>query len=117
MSEINEKQMIFIDEEGNEVKCDILFKLNSEEFGKSYVFFTVVGAEDENGNVEVSVAVYNPNDKQSGELFQVETEEELKYLREIFVQLCDSQDDCEDCDECDCEDCEECDCEHCSHCE
>ena len=34
MSELKENQLVFVDENQNEVLCDILFTYESEEFGK-----------------------------------------------------------------------------------
>ncbi len=106
MAEIKENQMLFVDENGKEVLCDILFTYDSEEFGKSYVFFTPVDSQDENGNVEVGVSSYDPNNKENSELCPVETEEEWKMLEEVFQSFIEE-----------CDGCEESDCEHCPHCE
>lgn len=35
----NEKQLIFIDDKGDEVLCDILFTFDSEEFKKAMCYF------------------------------------------------------------------------------
>ena len=109
--ENNENRLTFIDEEGNEVLCEILFTFNSEEFNKNYVLFYPVGSEDENGEIEVMAASYTENeDGTCGELRSIETEEEWKLIEEMLETF--SEEEC-DCEECDCEEgeCEECDCE------
>lgn len=113
MAELKDNQLIFVDENGNEILCDIIFTYDSEEFNKSYVFFSPVGSADEDGKVEVGVASYTPTEGGVGELHAVETEEEWDMLEEVFNSFA-SEDECEcDCD-CDCED--DCHDEHCSCC-
>lgn len=105
----NEKQLIFIDEKGDEVLCDILFTFESEEFKKSYVLFSPVGSEDENGQLEVAAASYIPSEDGSvGELNAIESDEEWALIEDMLSHF---DEECED--ECDCEECEECDCEEC----
>ena len=117
MAQLKENQLVFIDENQNEVLCDIIFTYDSEEFGKSYVFFTEVGSEDENGNREVGVASYVPTDDGIGELQPVTTDEEWEMIEEVFESFAEESENgcccgcgCED-GECDCED-GECDCEN-----
>lgn len=109
--EKKENQIIFTDESGKEIVCEVLFTYESPEFKKNYVFFADSSTEDENGKVEVGVASYVETDGQIGELFQVETDEEWDMLAEVFETFA-SENECDcDCD-CDCEDeCDdECDC-------
>ena len=43
-----------IDENGNEQLGEVIHTFESEEFGKSYVLYSIVGAEeDENGEIEI----------------------------------------------------------------
>ena len=124
MAELKDNQLVFVDENGNEILCDIIFTYDSEEFNKSYVFFAPVGIEDEEGKVEVGVASYVPTEDGVGELHQVETDEEWDMLAEVFDSYASEHDDCDccgdgccegDCD-CECEDEEEgCSCCHCHH--
>lgn len=104
---LNDEQLVFTDEQGNEVLCDIIFTYHSEEFNKDYVFFAQNGSEDEDGKVEVGVASYIPTGDSIGELNAVESDEEWDMLEEVFNQYAlDSE-----CDDCDCEECDdECDC-------
>lgn len=111
MAELKDNQLVFVDENGNEILCDIIFTYDSEEFNKSYVFFAPVGSSDEDGKVEVGVASYVPTEDGVGELHAVETDEEWEMLAEVFDSFA-ADDEC-DCDgECD----EECDEECCSCC-
>lgn len=113
MAELKDGQLVFIDENQNEILCDIIFTYDSEEFGKSYVFFTEVGNEDENGNREVAVASYKPTEDGIGELEPVETDEEWSMLEEVleaYAEDCESECGCGCCGE-DCECDEDCECE------
>lgn len=106
MAELKENQLIITDEEGNETLCEILFTFDSEEFKKSYVFFYEAGNYQEDDEVEVSFAAYEPKDGGIGELKEVENEEEFKMLSEVFNSFMSEGDECcDDCDDCDgCED-------------
>lgn len=118
--EKNLNQLTFIDADGNEVLCDILFTFNSEEFGKNYVLFYPVGSEDEEGNIELMAASYVEDaEGNCGELSDVETEQEWQLIEEMLEEFSEDNDydcecDCEDCD-CDCEECEDEE-EHCCCC-
>jgi len=110
--ENNENRLTFIDEQGNEVLCEILFTFNSEEFNKNYVLFYPVGSEDENGNIEVMAASYiETEDGTCGELQEITTDAEWELIEEMLQSF--SEEDC-DCEECD-EDDEHCCCCHHEH--
>ena len=49
-----QRHITIVDENGNEQLCEIIHTFDSEEFGKSYVLYSLVGAEeDEEGAVEI----------------------------------------------------------------
>lgn len=99
----NDNKLIYIDEKGNEVLCEILFTFDSEEFKKSYVLFYPVGAENDD-EVEVMAASYTPlEDGTVGELNEIETDEEWSLIEETLDSF---DDDCDCEEECDDEDCE-----------
>lgn len=107
--ENKENQLTFIDEQGNEVLCEILFTFNSEEFNKNYVLFYPVGSEAEDGSIEVMAASYvEAEDGTCGELQDVTTDEEWELIEEMLESFSE--------EECDCEECEE-DEEHCCCCD
>lgn len=118
MAELKDNQLVFVDENGNEILCDIIFTYDSEEFNKSYVFFAPVGSADEDGKVEVGVASYVPTEDGVGELHAVETDEEWDMLAEVFESFADEDECgcCEDgCCEDECDDEEGCSCCCCHH--
>ena len=47
-----------VNEEGKEVKCDVLFTFDSDETGKSYVVYTD-NTTDEDGYVKVFASIFN----------------------------------------------------------
>ena len=107
--ENKENQLTFIDEQGNEVLCEILFTFNSEEFNKNYVLFYPVGSEDEDGNIEVMAASYvEAEDGTCGELQDITTDAEWELIEEMLESF-------SECDDCDCEECDEEE-EHCCCC-
>ena len=111
MAELKENQLIFTDDEGKENICDILFTYESEEFKKSYVFFTKAEPEEDE-EIQVSCAAYIPNDDGTGELVEVESDEEWEMLEKVFndfAQADDEEDPCEFCEDCgSCEGCSGC---------
>lgn len=111
----NEKQLIFVDEDGNEVLCNILFTFDSEEFNKSYVLFTPVTSEEED-QIEVAAASYvQGEDGTVGELFAIESDEEWQMIEDVLASFDEDECCCDDCEEdCDCED-EDCHSGCCCH--
>lgn len=97
-----EKQLTFIDDEGNEILCEILFTFESKEFNKNYVlFYPATEAEEE--DIEVMAASFMPGEDGDGELQPIETDEEWELIEEVLGQFDEDLDCGEDC-ECDHED-------------
>jgi uncharacterized protein YrzB (UPF0473 family) len=120
--------LTLVDEEGNEELCQIIFTFESEELGKKYVIFSRVSdiekyystedAEDE--KIEVGAARYIEGEDGTGELLEIETEEEWELIEEALECFDNEMSEHEHCgcgcghhgeyccdDECDCD----CDCE------
>jgi len=121
-------QLTIIDGDGNEKLCQILFTLDSEEFEKKYVvFYPIEKVEDDDEQIELMAAIYVEGPDGTGELSQVETDEEWEMLEEAVRQYEDQMDsDCccghDHCDHDDCDDCEDeddddddCCCHHHEH--
>ena len=106
MDNLKENQLIFTDDKGDEVLCDIIFTYHSEEYNKDYVFFTPVGASDDDDNIQVSCASYIPQEDGIGELNEVTSDEEWEMLSEVFNAYVNEDDEEEM--GCACGNCESC---------
>ncbi|MCA1031853.1 DUF1292 domain-containing protein [Bacillus timonensis] len=84
--EHGEKQITVIDEDGNEQLCEVLFTFESEEFGKSYVLYYPVGAEnDDEEDIEIHASSFSSNEEDAeGELQPIETDEEWDMIEEML---------------------------------
>ena len=74
-----------INNEGEEVVCNILFTFDSEETKKSYIVYTD-NTTDSNGSVQVYASIFNPNDPNT-KLEPIETEKEWKVIETILETL------------------------------
>jgi len=91
----DEKQITVIDEQGNEQLCEVLFTFESEQFGKSYVLYYPVGAEDdENEDIEIHASSFNSsNEGDEGELQPIETDEEWDMIEEMLNTFLDEEEE------------------------
>lgn len=85
-----------VDDEGNEVVCEILFTFDCNENGKSYIVYTD-NALDENGNTKVYASGYDPEGKDTT-LLPIETEREWEIVENILNELQEQMMDGEDFD-------------------
>ena len=76
-----------INEQGQEVECDVLFTFDSDETHKSYIVYTD-NSKDEEGNIQVFASIYNPNLEKT-KLEPIETEQEWKIIETILNTLQD----------------------------
>lgn len=106
----NENRLTYVDEDGNEVLCEILFTFDSEDFNKSYVLFYPVGSEDEEEGISVMAASYIPTEDGIGELNEIETDEEWEMIEEVLQSFDDEECDCDECEDEECDD--DCCCHH-----
>ena len=74
-----------LDDNGNEVTCEILFTFDSEETKKSYMVYTDNTTDDE-GNIKVYASIFDPNAKKT-ELIPIETDREWKIIETILESL------------------------------
>ena len=104
-----EGQLTIIDAEGNERLCQILFTLESEEFGKKYVIFYPIeqleGEDDE--QIQLMAASFTEGEDGVGELHEIETDEEWGLIEDAVADFEESMEQHHHC-ECGCEghDCE-----------
>jgi uncharacterized protein YrzB (UPF0473 family) len=93
-----ENNITVIDEDGNEQLCEVLFTFDSEDFGKSYVLYYPVGAEeDDEEDIEIHASAFMPTDDgEDGELMPIETDEEWDMIEEMLNTFLEQEDDSEE---------------------
>ena len=97
MDNLKDNQLIFVNDNNEEIVCDILFTYHSENFNKDYVFFIPEKSINENGTNDVACASYIEKENAIGELNSVESDEEWEELTEVFDSfLLDAEEDEED---------------------
>ena len=73
-----------LDENGNEVECEVLFTFDSEETGKNYIVYTD-NTQDEEGNTKVYASIYNPED--TTKLEPITTDKEWKIIQIVLDEV------------------------------
>ena len=74
-----------IDDQGNEIECEVLFTFESDETNKNYIVYTD-NTTDEQGNTKVYASIYTP-DSENLNLTAIETEKEWKIIETILNEL------------------------------
>jgi len=84
---MKEEQMKFnvIDENGNEIECEVLFTFESDETNKSYIVYTD-NTVDSEGNTKVYASIYDPQDEKLN-LTPIETDKEWKIIETILNEI------------------------------
>lgn len=79
---MEENSFVMKDENGKEVKYDVLFTFQMEETGKDYIVYTD-NTKDNDGNVQVYASTYKEEDG-SMKLESIETDNEWKTIETIL---------------------------------
>lgn len=83
---MNEKNSFtVVNDEGKEVKCDVLFTYDNDETNKSYIAYTD-NTKDENGQVRVYASIFDPK-QENPSLEPITTEKEWKVIETILQTL------------------------------
>ncbi len=84
---MEEKKGVFtiINDQGEEVECEILFTFDSDETKKSYIVYTD-NTLDEQGSTKVYASVYDPTG-QDPTLLPIETEKEWLVIENILSSV------------------------------
>lgn len=86
MKENDDNRLVYTDDNGNEVLCEILFTFHADEFDKDYVLFYPIGEEEEDGTINVRAAQYIEKDGEGiGELFEVTNDDEWTVIEEMLA--------------------------------
>ena len=74
-----------VNENGEEVMCDILFTFDSEETKKSYIVYTD-NTTDEDGSIRVYASVFDPSGA-NPDLLPIESEKEWLVIENILASV------------------------------
>lgn len=82
-----EEMMTFtlVNDDGEEVQCEILFSFEDRTTGKNYMVYTDY-SRDENGDFKVFAAIYDPTGE-TNLLQPVQTDEEWAMVEQILENL------------------------------
>jgi len=97
LEETQEMNMLtVINEEGQEIECEILFTFDSAEYNKDYVVYMPIGDEyvDEDGYPEIHVSSYTTNeDGEGGGLEPIEDEAEWDMVEEVVASFLEAEEE------------------------
>lgn len=79
---MEENSFIMKNEDGVEIKYDVLFTFQGEENLKNYIVYTD-NSKDEEGNIVVYASIYHPEEN-SPRLEAIETDKEWKVIETIL---------------------------------
>ena len=74
-----------VNDNGEEIKCEILFTYEDEKTKKNYMAYTDNTIDDE-GNTKVYASIFNP-EEENPVLLPIETDEEWKLIESILNSL------------------------------
>lgn len=74
-----------VNDNGEEIKCEILFTYEDEKTKKNYIAYTD-NTLDEEGNTKVYASIFNP-EEENPVLLPIETDEEWKLIEGILTSL------------------------------
>lgn len=78
-----------LNDEGQEVECELLFTFESDETGKNYIVYTD-NALDEDGSTKVYANIYEPENDDM-KLLPIETEKEWEIIQTVLNELLDDE--------------------------
>ncbi|MDQ0269553.1 DUF1292 domain-containing protein [Cytobacillus purgationiresistens] len=90
-----ENNITVVDEDGNEQLCEVLFTFDSEQFGKSYVLYYPMGADENDAeDIEIHASAFVPSeDNVDGELQPIESDEEWDLIEEMLNTFLEENDE------------------------
>jgi len=89
MNQDEKEYFIVTDENGKEIKCEIIMTFDSDEFHRSYVVYQIAG--DESG--EAFAAAYDPESGDEGKLMQIESEAEWEFVEEVLENYLEDEEE------------------------
>lgn len=88
-----ENVFTIVNDNGEEIKCEILFTYEDEKTKKNYMAYTD-NTIDEEGNTKVYASIFNP-EEENPVLLPIETEEEWKLIEGILSSLSNTDENAE----------------------
>lgn len=85
--EHGQETMTIVDENGNEHVCEVILTFESEDYGRSYVLYHVLGKDDDDSeDIEIHASAFIPNEEgeEDGELLPIENDEEWAMIEETL---------------------------------
>jgi len=92
-------KLTVINEEGQEIDCEILFTFDSAEYKKDYVVYMPIGDEyvDEDGYPEIHVSSFTASDDgEGGGLEPIEDEAEWEMVEEVIASFLEGEEEEDD---------------------
>lgn len=86
-----ENTFTIVNDNGEEIKCEILFTYEDEKTKKNYMAYTDNTLDDE-GNTKVYASIFNP-EEENPVLLPIETEEEWKLIEGILSSLSNTEEE------------------------
>ncbi len=83
----NENTFTVIDDEGEEMVCNILFTFDNSETGKSYIVYTDNSRDEYDGFIQVFASVLSETDGGIHRLLPIETDKEWKVIEIILDEM------------------------------
>lgn len=80
-----------INDNGEEVQCEVLFTYTNEEIGVDYIAYTDYTI-DEEGNTKVYASIFNP-EEENPVLLPIETDEEWELIEGILESLTENEEE------------------------
>jgi len=86
-------RLTIINEDHQEIECEIVFTFDSEEYEKNYVVFSPIGEEyvDEDGYPEIHAASYVPDEDGEGILASIEDDKEWDMIEEVIASFLEAE--------------------------
>lgn len=91
---LKDNEFMMVNDEGKEVRYEILFTYENEKNKKNYMAYTD-NTQDDDGNTKVYASIYNP-EEENPVLLPIETDEEWKMIEAILTSLSNNEEEKEE---------------------
>lgn len=91
---LKDNEFMMVNDEGKEVRYEILFTYENEKNKKNYMAYTD-NTQDDDGNTKVYASIYNP-EEENPVFLPIETDEEWKLIEAILTSLSNNEEEKEE---------------------